>query len=75
MKNFCCTQFVSWNIFVVVVVVVVVYNFITFYKFRSWTDLPFTHMQHFIILFNTLHPEDSHRRRPKHVGVVNKQRI
>ena len=29
----------------------------------------------FIVLFNTLHPEDARRRRPKHVGVVSKQRI
>ena len=33
------------------------------------------HTQLFIVLFNTVHPEDGHRRPPKHVGVVNKQRI
>ena len=45
------------------------YHFITFYKFRSMTDL---HTQLFIIPFNTVHPEDGRRRRPKYVGVVNK---
>ena len=29
----------------------------------------------FVLLFNTVHPEDGLRRRPKHVGVVSKQRI
>jgi hypothetical protein len=29
----------------------------------------------FIVSFNTVHPEDDHRRRPKQVGVINKQRI
>jgi hypothetical protein len=24
------------------------------------------------VFFDTVHPEDGHRRRPKHVGVVNK---
>jgi hypothetical protein len=38
-------------------------------------DLLATHTQLFIVLFNTVHPEDGRRRRPKHVGVVNKQRI
>jgi hypothetical protein len=27
----------------------------------------------FIVLFDTVHPEDGRRRRPKHVGVVSKQ--
>ena len=30
------------------------------------------HTQLFIVLFNTVHPEDGCRRRPKRVGVVNK---
>jgi hypothetical protein len=33
------------------------------------------HTQHFIVVFNTLHPEDGRRRRKKHVGVVYKQCI
>ena len=31
------------------------------------------HTQLFNVLFNAVHPEDGRRRRPKHVGVVNKQ--
>ena len=31
----------------------------------------FRHTQLVIVLFNTVHPEDGRRRRPKHVGVVN----
>ena len=31
------------------------------------------HPQLFIVLFDTLHREDGRRRRPKRVGVVNKQ--
>jgi hypothetical protein len=33
------------------------------------------HTQLFIVLFNAVHPQDGRRRRPKHVGVINKQRI
>jgi hypothetical protein len=44
----------------------------TLYKFRSWTNSP-----HIIIavIFNIVHPKEGLRRRPKHVGLVNKQRI
>jgi hypothetical protein len=33
------------------------------------------HTEFFVLLFNTVHPEDGRRRWPKHVGVVGKQRI
>ena len=47
-------------------------NFITFYKL----DLgQIQHTQLFIVVFNTVQPEDSCRRLLTHVGVVNKQRI
>ena len=46
------------------------YSFITFYILRSWTNLP---QNPFIVLFDTVHPKDGLRRRPKPVGVVNKQ--
>jgi hypothetical protein len=29
----------------------------------------------FTVLFSTVHPEDSRRRWPKHVGVLSKQRV
>ena len=29
----------------------------------------------FIVLFDTVHPEDGRGRRPKHLGVVNKKTI
>ena len=44
----------------------------TFYKFRSWADSPYTT---FIVLFNTVDPEDGRKRRAKHVGVIEIQRI
>jgi hypothetical protein len=33
------------------------------------------HTHCFIVLFNSVHAEDGRRRRLKHVGEVNKQRI
>jgi hypothetical protein len=33
------------------------------------------HTQLFILFVNTVHPEDGRKRRPKHVGVVNIQRV
>jgi hypothetical protein len=35
------------------------YNFVTFYKLRPWSDSPH---KLFIVLFDTLHPEDGHTR-------------
>ena len=37
---------------------------------RSCTDWPH---KTFIVFFDIVHPKDGRRRRPKHVGVVNKQ--
>jgi hypothetical protein len=47
-----------------------VLEFYNIQKRSSSTDSPH---QLFIVLFDTVQPEDGHRRQPKHVGVVNKQ--
>jgi hypothetical protein len=31
------------------------------------------HTKHFSVLFDSVHPDDGHRARSKHVGVFNKQ--
>ena len=33
------------------------------------------HTQLFIVFLNTVHAEDGRRKRPKHVDVINKQRV
>jgi hypothetical protein len=52
-------------------IIVYIKNFITLVK----PDLGLIrHTQSFIVLFNIVRPEDGHPRRPKHVGVISKQR-
>jgi hypothetical protein len=52
--------------------IMIAYWILEFCKFWSWAVSPHTS---FIALFNTVHPGDGRRRRPKRVGVVSNQRI
>ena len=38
-----------------------------------WLFIDWIATQTFIVLFDSIHPEDGRRRRPKHVDVVNNQ--
>jgi hypothetical protein len=50
-------------------------EFKNFYHFNNFDLGLIRHTQLFIVLFNTVHPEDGCKRQPKLVGAGNNQRI